>query len=506
MSKNPKTSASENAQITKQPVVAIVGHVDHGKSSLLDYIHKTAVVDGEAGGITQKISAYVATHAGKKITFLDTPGHESFQNMRERGVEIADIAILVVSAEDGVKAQTLQAYNTVKKMGIPYIVAINKIDKPGADVERTKNNLVENGIYLEGMGGDITYVCVSAKTGENINELLDNIILLAEISDFKYAPKNHASGRVLESFIDAKRGISATLVLSDGTLPSAGSVLAGTSLSPIRIIEDFNGKTIKTAVAGEPIKVTGFDTVPASGSIFISSSDKKEMEKVQAQEVSDQKKIVMDPRIYRNAKVVIPVILKASSLGALEAVKYEVKKLETADVKIKIIAEGVGNISEGDIMIASGDVSTSILGFDVKLENKAREQAERFKIVPETFDIIYKLSERFAEIFEDKLPFEEIEKVIGKLKVLKTFSTNKDIRVIGGKVTEGIIRDGVHLKIVRRDYEIGKGKIVGLQQMKMKSKEVTEGNECGMSVDTKHEIIAGDILVVVEIEKKKLVS
>jgi translation initiation factor IF-2 len=311
---------------------------------------------------------------------------------------------------------------------------------------------------------------------------------------------------VLESFIDAKRGISATLVLSDGTLPSAGSVLAGTSLSPIRIIEDFNGKTIKTAVAGEPIKVTGFDTVPASGSIFISSSDKKEMEKVQAQEVSDQKKIVMDPRIYRNAKVVIPVILKASSLGALEAVKYEVKKLETADVKIKIIAEGVGNISEGDIMIASGDVSTSILGFDVKLENKAREQAERFKIVPETFDIIYKLSERFAEIFEDKLPFEEIEKVIGKLKVLKTFSTNKDIRVIGGKVTEGIIRDGVHLKIVRRDYEIGKGKIVGLQQMKMKSKEVTEGNECGMSVDTKHEIIAGDILVVVEIEKKKLVS
>jgi translation initiation factor IF-2 len=512
MSKNTnnlenKSSKNENnsSSLVKQPVVAIVGHVDHGKSSLLDYIHKTAVVDGEAGGITQKISAYVATHDGKKITFLDTPGHESFQNMRERGVEIADIAILVVSAEDGVKAQTLQAYETVKKIGIPYIVAINKIDKPGADIERTKNNLVENGIYLEGMGGDITFVCISAKTGENISELLDNILLLSEMSDLKYNKNIHATGRVLESFVDSKRGISATLVLSDGVLPSSGSILAGTSLSPIRIIEDFNGKTVKTAIAGEPIKVTGFDTIPTSGSIFISNDNKKEIEKVQQSEIDEQKKVVLDPRIYRNAKVVVPVLLKASSVGALDAVKYEIKKLETKDTKIKIIGEGIGNITEGDIMIASGDVNTTILGFDVKLENKAREQAERFKIVPETFDIIYKLSERFAEIFEEKLPYEEIEKVIGKLKVLKTFSTNKDIRVVGGKVTEGIIRDGAFMKIIRRDYEIGKGKIVGLQQMKMKSKEVTEGNECGMSIDTKHEVIAGDILTVVEIERKKLV-
>lgn len=502
MSKNPKESTISKQ--VKQPVVAIVGHVDHGKSSILDYIHKTNVVDGEAGGITQKISAYVATHAGKNITFLDTPGHESFQNMRERGVEIADIAVLVVSAEDGVKEQTMQAYETVVKMGIPFIVAINKIDKASADIERTKNNLVEKGIYLEGMGGDVPFVCISAKVGTGMDELLDNLVLLSEMGELTYDPSIDATGRILESFVDAKRGISATLVLRDGVLPSSGSILTGTSISPIRIIEDFNGKTIKNPKAGDPVKVTGFDTIPKAGSIFISSTDKKEIDKIREEELNNQKKIVLDPRLYRNAKVVIPVIVKSSSLGALEAVKYEMKKLETTDIKIKIISEGVGNISEGDIMIASGDENVSILGFGVGMENKGRDQADRFKIKPETFDIIYKLSERFAEIVNEKTPYEEIEKIIGKLKVLKTFSTNKEIRVVGGKVTEGSVRDGVNIKIIRREYEIGKGKVVGLQQMKMKSKEVFEGNECGIEIDTKHEIIAGDILTVVEIEKRKL--
>ena len=499
-----ETNTNEN-KIAKQPVVAIVGHVDHGKSTLLDFIHKTSVVAGEAGGITQTISAYVAEHNSQKITFLDTPGHEAFQNMRERGVEIADIAVLVVSAEDGVKAQTKQAYDTIIKMDIPFIVAINKIDKPGADIDRTKNNLVEAGIYLEGMGGDVTFVCLSAKTGENVSELLDNILLLSEMSDLRYDNKTEAIGRVLESFIDSKRGISATLVLSDGVLPSSGAILAGTSISPIRIVENFLGKATKNNIAGEPVKVTGFDTVPAAGTIFISSSNKKDLEKIQSEELQNQKKIVLDPRFYRNAKVVIPVIIKASSLGALEAVRYEIKKNETEDIKIKIINESVGNISEGDIMMASGDANTSILGFDVSMESKARDQADRFKMKPEIFDIIYKLTERFADIVQEKLPYEETEKIIGKLKVLKTFSVNKEIRVVGGKVVEGLIRDGANIKIVRREYEIGKGKIVGLQQMKMKTKEILEGNECGVEVDTKHEIIVGDILTVVEIERKKMV-
>ncbi len=497
--------STDQNKTVKQPVVAIVGHVDHGKSTLLDYIHKTNVVDGEAGGITQTISAYVATHAGKKITFLDTPGHAAFQNMRERGVEIADIAVLIVSAEDGVMEQTKEAYKAIEKIKIPFIVAITKIDKPGANIEKAKNSLIEAGVYLEGMGGDVTYVCISSKTGENVTELLDNILLLAEISDLSYNKNVEATGRVLESFIDAKRGISATLVISDGILPSSGAILAGLSMSPIRIVEDFVGKAVKNSIAGEPVKVTGFDSVPAAGSIFISSSNKKELEKIQEKEISDQKKVVLDPRLYRNAKVVIPVIIKTSSLGSLEAVRNEIKKNETADIKIKIIGEGVGNITEGDIMMASGDANTSILGFDIAMESKARDQADRFKMNPEIFDIIYKLTERFADIVQEKLPYEEIEKVIGKLKVLKTFNTTKDIRVVGGKVLEGIIKEGATVKIMRRDYEIGKGKIVGLQQMKMKAKEITEGNECGVEIETKHEIIASDILTVVEIERKKMV-
>ncbi len=500
-----KTTTNTGASDKKIPVIAILGHVDHGKSTLLDYIRKSNVVDGEAGGITQAISAYVANYNGEELTFLDTPGHESFQNMRERGVEIADIAILVVSAEDGVKAQTLQAYKAIKDSNIPFLVAINKIDKPAADINKTKNSLVENGIYPEGMGGDVTCIPISAKSGENITELLDNIILLRDMHDLSYDKNMDATGRVLESFIDKQRGISASLIITNGTLPSSGAILAGMSYSPIRIVEDFRGKAIKSPVAGLPIKVTGFDSVPEIGSVFTSSNNKKEIENNQTEMLDALKKKVLDPKLYRNAKVVIPVIIKAKSQGALEAVKYEVMKNETEAVKIKIVHSGIGNISEGDIMLASGDKDTIILGFEVDIESNAKEQGERFEMLPETFDIIYKLSERFVTLLNNKLPFEEKEKIIGKLKVLKTFSTNKDSIVLGGKVIAGVIRDGANVKVIRRDYEVGKGKITNLQQMKMKVGEVGEGSECGLEINSKSEIIPGDSLVIVEIEKIKLV-
>lgn len=501
----PKSDTKNNVNTnSRKPIVAILGHVDHGKSKLLDYIHKTNVVDGEAGGITQKISAYEATVNGRHITFLDTPGHEAFQDMRVRGVEIADIAILVVSAEDGVKQQTLQAWNTINEKKMPVIVAINKIDKPAADIEKTKLSLSENGIYLEGMGGDIPFVPISAKEGTNVSELLENILLLSDMNEIKFNERLEATGKVLESFIDAKRGISATLVIKDGVLPASGAILAGISYSPIRIVEDFKGKPVKEACAGTAVKVTGFDSVPISGSIFISSKDKKEIEKLQSEAINLTKKNILDPKIYRNAKVVIPVIIKSDSVGTLEAVRHEIKKEETDDIKIKIISEGVGNIGEGDIMLASGDDKTVILGFNVNMESNARDQAERFNLKPETFDIIYKLSERFTEIVQDRLPYEEIEKVLGEVKVLKTFSINKDIHVVGGRVIKGKLVDKNKVKIIRRDFEIGTGKIIGLQQMKMKSNEVLEGNECGIEIDTKHEIIPGDMLIAIEIEKKKI--
>jgi translation initiation factor IF-2 len=501
--------SSENKVVSRQPVIAVLGHVDHGKSSLLDFIRKSNVVDGEAGGITQRISAYEVQHKGtdgtvKPVTFLDTPGHEAFQSMRERGAEIADIAILIISAEDGVKAQTLEAWKTIDARKLPYIVAINKIDKPGADIQKTKNSLVENGIYIEGYGGDIPCVEISAKTGQGIDFLLETLLLLVDIHELKANLDSEATGYVLESFVDQKRGISATLIIKDGTLASSGAIVAGTALSPIRIIEDFVGKTIKNPHAGQPIKVTGFDEIPASGAIFVSSDDKKAMEALQSETKQNTKRDVMDPRIYRNAKVVIPVVIKADSLGTLDAVKRELKKRETDDVKIKIIAEGVGTISEGDIMLASSDEKTVIIGFSVKMEGKARDQADRFNIKPELFDIIYKLSEWFDTIVESRLPFEEKEVILGTLKIIRTFSSQKEKHVIGGKVETGKIQNNAVVKILRRGVELGRGRIIELQSQKIKTDVVNEGNECGLMVESKVEMIPGDVLEAILVERTRI--
>jgi translation initiation factor IF-2 len=403
-----------------------------------------------------------------------------------------------------VKAQTLEAWKTIDARKLPYVVAINKIDKPGADIQKTKNSLVENAIYIEGYGGDIPCVEISAKTGLGIDSLLETLLLMVDMNELKADLSTEATGYVLESFVDAKRGISAALVIKDGTLASAGAIVAGTSLSPIRIIEDFAGRTIKNPHAGQPIKVTGFDEIPSSGVIFVSSSDKKEMEALQAETKSNTPHEVLDPRIYRNAKVVIPVVIKADSIGTLDAVKRELKKRETDDIKIKIIAEGMGNISEGDMMLASSDEKTVVIGFTVKMEGKARDQAERFKIEPQLFDIIYKLSEWFDTLVESRMPYEEKETILGTLKILRTFSSQKDKHVIGGRVETGKITNTSVVKVVRRGVELGRGKVVELQSQKIKTDVVNEGNECGLMVETKIEMIPTDILEAVQLEKTRI--
>jgi translation initiation factor IF-2 len=494
---------------TRQPVIAVLGHVDHGKSSLLDFIRKSNVVDGEAGGITQRISAYEVKHKAKDgsikaVTFLDTPGHEAFQSMRERGVEIADVAILVVSAEDGVKAQTLEAWKTIDARKLPFVVAINKIDKPGADVQKTKNSLVENAIYIEGYGGDIPCVEISAKQGTGVDTLLETLLLVSDMAELSTNFKADATGHILESFVDAKRGISATLILKDGTLPSSGAILAGTAYSPIRIIEDFLGKPVKNPHAGQPVKVTGFDGVPETGGTFVSSSDKKMIEKLQEETKSATTSTTVDPRVYRNAKVVIPVVVKADSLGTLDAVKRELKKKETDDIKIKIIGEGVGAIGEGDIMLAGSDDKALVIGFSVKLEGNARDQMERFRVEPHLFDIIYKLSEWFDTVVLSRLPYEEKETITGTLKVLKIFSSQKDKHVIGGRVETGKIELNSLVKIVRRGTELGRGRIVELQSQKIKAQVVQEGTECGLMIETKLEMIPSDVLEAVIIEKLRI--
>ena len=487
--------------IERPPVVAVMGHIDHGKSTLLDYIRKSNVVAGEAGGITQHVSAYEVTHTEngmpRKITFLDTPGHAAFSNMRERGVEIADIAILVVSAEDGVKAQTLEALKQIEAEKLPYIVAINKIDKPNANIERTKMSLVENGIYLEGMGGSIAFASVSAKTGEGIPELLSLILLTADLSELKGNPHENAEGYVLESSMEPRRGTSATLVIKNGTIKKGAFIVSGCALAPFRIVEDFLGKAITEATCSSPISVTGWDEIPKSGMMFQVFYDKKEAEAVQAVAKEEAEKTQKGIEFIGSpsAQKIIPLILKADVAGTLEAVKKELRKISVENLALKIISEGVGAISEKDIVFASSDPLSLVLGFHTKFDSKARDQQERLKVNVQMFDVIYKLSEWITEYADNARPREEMDEITGTLKVLKLFSVSKDGQVVGGKVMTGSVKKGSQFKIIRRENELGKGKITVLQSQKINTDEVLVDSECGMMIESKTEIATGDTLV-----------
>ncbi len=492
-----------NPNQKRAPIVAIVGHVDHGKSSLLDYIRKTKIVDSEAGGITQHISAYEVDWKGSKLTFLDTPGHAAFQSMRERGAAIADIAILIVSAEDGAKAQTIEAWETVEKADIPVIVAINKIDKPGANIETTKNSLSEIGVYVEGWGGTIPFIPISAKVGTGIDELLDLIVLQSEIIDLDYNEKDEAEGVVLESFVDTKRGTSATLILKKGAIHKGSVINSSTAISPTRIMENFLGKAITEAHAGQAIKVTGFDNVPNAGATFKAYDKKRDAEKAQEEAKREAQEIKMLDDSHEEFQFLdedvflLPIIIKTDVLGTLEAVEKEIKNIEIENVKIKIISKGVGPIMEKDIQTAKSDRNAVVLAFHTTVDKKAREQSEIHGVKIHEFDIIYKLSEWLHEFTKDAKPKKEIEEVVGSLKVIRVFNRSKDAQVVGGKVYSGSIKNKHTIQIVRKDFVLGKGRIVELQQFKQPINEVKEGNECGLMIDSKYDIAEGDFLQMI---------
>lgn len=497
----------EKKQTTEKirpPVVVVMGHVDHGKSTLLDYIRKSNIVDSEAGGITQHISAYEVMSKSDEgenrlITFLDTPGHEAFSKMRTRGAQAADIAILVVSAEDSVKAQTLEAYNTIIENGIPYIVAINKIDRPNANVEKTKMDLVEKGIYLEGLGGDIPFVPISAKNGTGIDELLSMIILVADLNELKGNPQLNATGIIIESKCEPKRGISATCVIKDGTLKSGMFVATEKAIVTTRMIENFLGKPIKEATFSSPIKLTGFESMPEVGGIFYSFKTKKEAENY-VRESEPSTVINKHNKNENSTDKIIPIIIKTDVSGTIEAIEKEIGKLETKEISFKIISKGVGAINESDLKMGNVNKESIIVGFNTKLDNGARDLNETLKVKVETFDIIYKLIDWLKEVIEERRPRIETLEIIGSLKVLKTFGSTKDKHVVGGKVITGKITLGSKIRIVRRDFEIGNGKIVELQANKIKSKEIQEGNDCGLQVETKIDIAPGDVLEAFEIK------
>ena len=482
----------------RAPIVVIMGHVDHGKSTLLDYIRKTNIVDGEAGGITQHLSAYVVEHKdadgkNRSITFIDTPGHAAFSGMRSRGANVADIAILVVSAEDGFKAQTKEAYETIKDSGIPYIVAINKIDKPGADIEKTKYNLIENEIYLEGMGGNIPFVPISAKIGTGVPDLLETILLVADLENFECDPESLATGLVIESHQDAKRGAQATLIIRDGSVMRGQYIVAGSAYTSTRMLESFLGKNIEEATCSMPIRLAGFTSAPVVGTTFHTVASKKEAEQMVQKYALENSSAINNIAHVAGTKLV-PVIIKTDVSGTGEAIAREIQKMTKEGIAFKIISIGVGNISETDIKLASSDKDALIVGFNVKLDSVARDANEQIGVPVEIFNIIYKLTEWLDVKLEERRPRIETQEVVGALKILKTFSQTKEKQVIGGKVTEGRITSNAVVRIMRRENEIGRGKILELQTNKVKTKEIGADTECGLTVESKIEIAPGDIL------------
>jgi translation initiation factor IF-2 len=481
------------ARTPRPPVIAVMGHIDHGKSSLLDYIRKANIVAGEAGGITQHVAAYIAHHADRPVTFLDTPGHEAFKTLRTRGAAAADIAILVVAADEGVMPQTLDALTAIKEANIPYIVAITKIDKNNADVEHAKMSLVEHEVFIEGMGGDISFALVSSKTGEGIPELLDLVLLSADLAELTADIDVPATGFVLESTQDPKRGASATLIIKNGTLTLDGFVVTADAYAPIRFIENFLGKRVEQAGPSEPVRISGFSKLPAAGSLFSIVKNKKEAEALAAE---NAKTLSAVPE--RTAAVEgiteLPLIVKADVAGSVDAIAHELAKITHERAAIRIIASGVGTVSENDVKTASASGGT-IIAFNVGTDTSARELAERDHVSILSFSIIYELSEKVLALLEERVPSVAGEKELGRAKVLKAFSSSAKKQVLGARYLSGVLTLGDRMKLMRGDTELARGSITNLQQARIDTKEIKVEGDFGIEIESRESATYADEII-----------
>ncbi|MFA4999210.1 MAG: translation initiation factor IF-2 [Parcubacteria group bacterium] len=457
----------------RTPVVVVMGHVDHGKTSLLDYIRKTRVAGKEAGGITQSIGAYEIEHEGQKITFIDTPGHEAFKAMRTRGATIADIAVLVVAADEGPKPQTQESVKILEESKTPYVVAITKVDSPRADVQKVQNDLMNIGVYLEGYGGSVSWQGVSSKTGEGVSELLDLILLLADVSDLTYDPEARASGFVIEAKKDNRRGIVASLILKNGTLKAGQNIVTSTTQGKIKMLEDFAGKGAKELRPSAPALVVGFEDIPSAGEEF------------EAAEVS----LVLLEAKKNGGQVTrkegtIPAILKADVMGSLEVLK------DILSEKIKLVESSAGDITDGDVKLAIATKAVIIV-FRTKFNSRSVEMfAKNNDVKVFSSDVIYELVKSIEEYIEE---ISEPE-VAGRMEVLAIFGKKDDRQVIGGKVLEGTIKTGRKVEIRRKGMLVDDGKIINLQSGKRDVKEVETPNECGILIDSVASIKVGDEL------------
>lgn len=488
------------ARQSRPPVIAVMGHIDHGKSSLLDYIRKANVVAGEAGGITQHVAAYIAEHAGRHLTFLDTPGHEAFKALRTRGAAAADIAILVVAADEGVMPQTLDALAAITEAHIPYLIAITKIDKNNADIGHTKNSLIENGIYIEGMGGDIAYAPISSKTGEGIPELLDLVLLSADLLELTADPETPATGFVLESTQDPKRGASATLIVKDGTLTLHGFVVAGDAYAPIRFIEDFRGARVEEAGPSAPARISGFSSLPTAGALFSIVESKKEAEAA-AREHAKAAATLHESSTLAPGVTELPLIIKADVAGSVDAIIHELKKLTHERSAIRIVSSGVGSVSESDLKTALACDGT-IIAFNVDTDPIARDLAEREKISILPFSIIYELSATVEKLLAEKAPSITVEEEQGRAQVLKVFSSSGKKQVLGARHLSGTLTLGARLKVMRKGEEIARGSISNLQQARADVKEVKTEGDFGSEIECREPLTYGDELVAFTLNEK----
>ncbi len=492
---------------TRPPVVGIFGHIDHGKSSLLDYIRKSNVVATEAGGITQHISAYEVMHKvsdGREttITFLDTPGHEAFSGVRTRGANVADIAILIVSGEDGVKPQTLEVYKYIKESELPFIVAITKMDKPTADVERTKQNLAENDIYVEGYGGSVSFVPISSKTGQGVDDLLEMIALQADLLDLKGDPDALGSGIIIESKLDPKRGVTAVAIIKNGTVSKGTFAASGSSLTPLRFLIDSEGRQVDSLSFSSPVQIVGWDKLPQVGGEFRTFLKKDEaLEYIEGQNATAGKPEVRTQNSGTETTT-LPIVVKADTSGSLEAVQNEIAKLSRERIVPKITLSSVGAINENDVKAALATPSTIVMGFHTKTEPAAAALAERSGVSINLFDVIYELTDKVSALLLEREPRIEVEEVTGSAKVLKLFSTAKGKQVLGARVLSGKISLGNTVKIIRRESDVGRAKVRELQQAKIAAEEVLEGSEFGAMIESKLEIAPGDVLEAVTMVTK----
>ncbi len=490
-----KKEQKNNLQ-TRPPVVVVLGHIDHGKTTLLDQIRKSQVVEKESGGITQHIAAYEIEEKGKKITFIDTPGHEAFFDMRSRGAKVADIAVLVVAADDGVKTQTKEAIEHIKKSGIPMLVAINKMDKPVADPEKVKRELSQQKILVESMAGKVPCVELSAKTGKGIPELLEVILLLAEMENIKTDPSKPAQGVVIEAHLDPLRGSTAILLLTDGILKKEDVIATASTAGKIKILENFQGKDINEAKPSMPVITLGLETLPQTGEEF------KVFETMERARASIQKPEQRpETTVASSEKQVVNLILKVDVAGSLEAIKEILNKLTQEGVSLKIIKAEVGEVNESDVKLAIG-FRARILAFHVKTDPIAQQFSQRAKISIKRFDIIYELIDYVKERMQKAVKKEMVRVDLGKMKTLVLFRTDKKQQIVGGKMIEGEAKKGLKIEVVRDEEVVGKGKLVGLQKNKKDIDKAKKGDEIGILFQGDTKIEEDDVLIFYNKERQ----